>query len=71
MFFWDLSRQDPWMAAMKQFNFSLEDLLPHRDRMLLVDEILEVDDKMAVTRATVSDQWPLFDGQDVAPLVLI
>ncbi len=56
---------------MKQFNLSLEDLLPHRDRMLLVDEILEVDDKMAITRATVSDQWPLFDGQAVGPLVLI
>ncbi len=56
---------------MNPFNFSLEDLLPHRDRMLLIDEILELDDKVAVTRATVSEQWPLFDGQAVAPLVLI
>jgi predicted hotdog family 3-hydroxylacyl-ACP dehydratase len=39
--------------------------------MLLIDEILEVDDKTAVTRATVTDQWPFFDGQTVDSLILI
>ena len=41
---------------MNRFDINIEDLLPHRDRMLLIDEILEVDDKTAVTRATVTDQ---------------
>ena len=45
--------------------------MPHRNRMLLIDEILEIDDKVAVTRSTVTDQWPFFDGQAVDSLILI
>ena len=56
---------------MNRFDINIEDLLPHRDRMLLIDEILEVDDKTAVTHATVTDQWPFFDGQAVDSLILI
>ncbi len=56
---------------MNRFDLNIEDLLPHRDRMLLIDEILEIDDKAAVTRATVTDQWPLCDGQAVDSLILI
>ncbi len=56
---------------MNRFDINIEDLLPHRDRMLLIDEILEVDDKAAVTRATVTDRWPFFDGKAVDSLVLI
>jgi predicted hotdog family 3-hydroxylacyl-ACP dehydratase len=56
---------------MNRFDINIGDLLPHRDRMLLIDEILEVDDKTAVTRATVTDQWPFFDGQTVDSLILI
>jgi predicted hotdog family 3-hydroxylacyl-ACP dehydratase len=48
-----------------------EDLLPHRGRMKLVDEIITVSSEMAVTRARVTDQWPFFDGQTVNSLVLI
>jgi predicted hotdog family 3-hydroxylacyl-ACP dehydratase len=56
---------------MGLFDINIEDLLPHRDRMLLIDEILELDDKTAVTRATVTDQWPFFNGQSVDSLILI
>ncbi|MGB5749693.1 MAG: hypothetical protein WBM69_22145 [Desulfobacterales bacterium] len=56
---------------MNRFDLNIEDLLPHRDRMLLIDEILELDDKVAVTHATVTDQWPFFDGQAVDSLILI
>ena len=56
---------------MNRFNVKIEDLLPHRDRMLLIDEVLEVDHNMAVTGATVTDRWPFFDGQGVGSLVLI
>jgi predicted hotdog family 3-hydroxylacyl-ACP dehydratase len=56
---------------MNRFDVKIEDLLPHRDRMLLIDEILEVDDKMAVTSTTVTDRWPFFNGNGVDPLVLI
>lgn len=56
---------------MNHFDLKIEDLLSHRHRMLLIDEILEIDDKAAVTRATVTDQWPFFDGQAVDSLILI
>ena len=56
---------------MNRVDIRIEDLLPHRDRILLVDEIIEVDHKTAVTGATVNDQWPFFNGQSVNSLILI
>ncbi len=50
---------------------AIEDLLPHRDGMLLIDEILAVDTEQAVTRAVVSEQWPLFSGQGVSTLIAV
>jgi len=49
----------------------VEDLLPHRDRMRLVNEIVEVNARKAVTRTRVSAQWPFFDGGAVNALVLV
>ena len=48
-----------------------ENILPHRGRMLLIDEILEVDDDGAVTRSVVTERWPFFTGRDVNAIVLI
>ncbi len=56
---------------MNHLDIQIEDLLPHRDGMLLIDEIIEVDDTAAVTCAVVTDQWPFFDGIAVNSLVLI
>jgi len=52
-------------------NYSIEDLLPHRNSMLLIQEILEGDPKAAVSRAVVNENWPLYDGRRVNSLVLI
>ena len=52
-------------------NYSIEDLLPHRNSMLLIQEILEGDPKAAVSRAVVNENWPLYDGHRVSSLVLI
>ena len=49
----------------------VEELLPHRGRMKLVDEIIEVDEERALTRSTVTNLWPFFDGKTVNALVLI
>lgn len=56
---------------MNRFDIKIEDLLPHRDRMLLIDEVLEVNGNSAVTCATVTEHWPLFDGKAVDALILI
>ena len=50
---------------------AIEDLLPHRDGMLLVEEILAVDTEHAVTRAVVTEQWPLFTGNGVSTLIAV
>jgi predicted hotdog family 3-hydroxylacyl-ACP dehydratase len=56
---------------MNRAGMAVEDLLPHRGRMKLVDEIIEVDEERAVTCSRVTEQWPLFDGKGVSALILI
>ena len=56
---------------MEPAEIQAEDLLPHRGRMKLVDEIITVNSEMAVTGTGVTDQWPFFDGKAVNSLVLI
>jgi predicted hotdog family 3-hydroxylacyl-ACP dehydratase len=58
-------------GAVNPEALTIEGLLPHRGRMQLVDEILQLDDDMAVTAATATRRWPLFDGSLINPLVLV
>ena len=48
-----------------------ESILPHRGSMLLIDKVLVLDDRGAVTRSVVTDQWPLCDGKHAQAIVLI
>jgi predicted hotdog family 3-hydroxylacyl-ACP dehydratase len=56
------------MPALK---IDIESLIPHRDRIKLINEVLEITPESAVTGATVSSSWPLCDGQSVNSLVLV
>ncbi|HHD57145.1 MAG TPA: hypothetical protein ENK89_05655 [Desulfobulbaceae bacterium] len=56
---------------MKISNLRLEDLLPHRGPMLLVDEVIAVDSSHAVTRCVVSESWPLVGDGGAHPLILV
>ncbi len=48
---------------MVQTTLEIEDIIPHRDRMKLVDEIIELSDDSATTAATATARWPLYrDG---------
>ncbi len=49
----------------------IETLIPHRDRMKLINEVLDVNADTAVTSALVTDRWPLCHESFVDPLVLI
>ena len=49
----------------------IENLIPHRGRMKLIDTIVTVDQKQAVTRATVKENWPLLSGNAVSAIVLV
>lgn len=59
------------VKIMDMVNINIENLIPHRGRMKLVDKIIEVDETTAVTESTVTDQWPLLQNNFVNPLVLI
>jgi predicted hotdog family 3-hydroxylacyl-ACP dehydratase len=52
-------------------DINIDELLPHRERMRLVDEVIEVNEKKAVTRSKVTENWPLFEDDSVNPIVLI
>ena len=49
----------------------IENLIPHRERLKLIDTIVSVDQEHAVTRATVKENWPLLSGDGVSSIVLV
>ena len=51
--------------------FTLETLVPHRGRMLLLSEIISFDDQQATASAVVSESWPLTTLDGANALVLI
>jgi len=59
------------MKTITLSELTLEDLLPHRGHMLLVDQVLEVDCQHALTLCRVSPSWPMADDKGVDPLILI
>jgi len=56
---------------MVAFHIDIEALIPHRDRMKLINDVLDVNDDTAVTSSLVSDRWPLCQWSFVDPIVLI
>ena len=50
---------------------TIERLVPHRDRMRLIDDIIAVDENEAVTKAVVKKDWPLTADGQANTLVII
>ncbi len=50
---------------------TLETLVPHRGRMLLISEIISFDEEQATASAVVSETWPMTTLDGANPLVLI
>jgi predicted hotdog family 3-hydroxylacyl-ACP dehydratase len=48
-----------------------EELLPHRSRMLLVDEILLLDDDQATTLSVARRDWPMYKNGVISPLIMV
>lgn len=59
------------MNTITLSDLTLEDLLPHRGDMMLVDEVLEVDNIHAVTLCRAKKSWPMADERGVHPLILV
>ena len=60
-----------FVMITKLSNYSLEDILPHRGYMLLIDNILEVDDAHAVTSSVVKKSYPLTDANGAQALLMV
>jgi len=50
---------------------NIEDLIPHREPIRIISEIIEIADDYAITGAIVNENWPLFDGGGVNSLIII
>jgi len=49
----------------------IEALIPHRDRMRLIGEVVAVDDDRAVASSVLTEEWPLYRDGSVDVLVTI
>jgi predicted hotdog family 3-hydroxylacyl-ACP dehydratase len=52
-------------------DMDIEALIPHRDRMRLIGEVVAVDDDRAVASSVVTEEWPLYRDGSVDVLVTI
>ncbi|PKN70045.1 MAG: hypothetical protein CVU54_08425 [Deltaproteobacteria bacterium HGW-Deltaproteobacteria-12] len=49
----------------------IESLIPHRYPIKMISDVLEITPDSAAAGAVVNSDWPLCDGKEVSPLVLI
>jgi len=52
-------------------NIRIEDLIPHRDRMKLVGEVLEIGGETTRTSSVVTEAWPLGETGLLGPVILV
>lgn len=52
-------------------DIEIESLIPHRDRIKMISDVLEITPESAVAEAVVKSSWPSYDGKAVSPIVLI
>jgi len=50
---------------------TLEDILPHRGNMVLINNVLEADETHAVTESVMNVSFPLADKSGVQPLIMV
>lgn len=49
----------------------IESLIPHREPIRIITEVIELTDDSGIATAVVNERWPLCDGRAVSSLVLI
>ena len=51
--------------------YNIEDLIPHRDKMKLIDKIIHVNETEAVVSTKIQENWPLVDKNCANPIIMI
>ena len=59
------------MDSFAASDLTLQDLLPHREGMLLIEEVLQVERRRAVVRCTVRPTWPMAGPEGADALILV
>ena len=67
----NISLSGSWTNSDQLKNITIEDLIPHRGMMLLIEEILELNHSHAVTAAVTNTSWPLAGDNGIQPLILV
>ena len=49
----------------------IEALIPHREPIKIITDVIAFQGDSGITAAVVNENWPLYDGHAVNPLVLI
>lgn len=49
----------------------IDSLIPHREPLKIITDVIELEDNAGVSAAVVNEHWPLSDGRSVGSLVLI
>lgn len=49
----------------------IESLIPHREPIKIITEVIELKDDAGITAAVVNERWPLYNDRAVRSLVLI
>ncbi len=52
-------------------DIDLDEFIPHRDRMRLIDTVLEVNLEKVITESIVTAKWPLVEGDYVQSLIIV
>lgn len=52
-------------------DYNIEDYIPHRDGMKLIDKIIKINNDIAVTSSVAGDEWPLAENGRVNSIVMI
>ena len=52
-------------------DIDIEKMIPHRDRLKLIDGVLELNDDKAVCLAIVKESWPLFENGEACQIIMI
>ena len=52
-------------------NIVIEDLILHRDRMKLVDAVVEIDEHHCLCQTTITERWPLQIAGNVRSVIIV
>ncbi len=51
--------------------YNIDDFIPHRDRMKIINDIIEVDDVHCVTQSIATSLWPLCRGEHINSIIIV